>query len=201
LTDWGAHHVDISLWGMDKNGPDQGPTSVELVKAEHPCEYKDGWATRDDMYNVATSFHIKHHYADGSVLNVVNDAKDLGFGNGILFVGEKGDIFVSRGELKGSAVTEMKEKPLPEGALEKLYGGPIPKSHMQNLFDCIITRKQPISDVYTHVRAMNLCHLSNIAARFNRGFKWDPVKEEIVGDAQANAFCAREQRKGYEINV
>lgn len=26
---------------------------------------------------------------------------------------------------------------------------------------------------------------------------WDPAKEEFVGDAEANAFLAREQRKPY----
>ena len=30
-------------------------------------------------------------------------------------------------------------------------------------------------------------------------FEWDPEKEEMVGDQQAQSFVAREQRKGYEI--
>ena len=31
--------------------------------------------------------------------------------------------------------------------------------------------------------------------------KWDAAKPEIVDDAQANAFLARESRQGYEINM
>ena len=37
--------------------------------------------------------------------------------------------------------------------------------------------------------------------RLGRGLDWDPVKREIVGDAQANAFLARESRKGYETRA
>lgn len=31
--------------------------------------------------------------------------------------------------------------------------------------------------------------------------KWDPVKREIVGDPEANAFLSRKNRKGYEIKA
>jgi hypothetical protein len=48
---------------------------------------------------------------------------------------------------------------------------------------------------------LEICHLSNIAMRLGRAVKWDPVKREIVGDAQANAFLARENRKGFEIKM
>ena len=61
------------------------------------------------------------------------------------------------------------------------------------------TRTQPISDVWSHNRMLEICHLANIAMRLGRSVAWDPVKREIVGDAQANAMLARESRKGYEI--
>ena len=48
---------------------------------------------------------------------------------------------------------------------------------------------------------LETCHLANIAIRLGREVKWDPAKREIIGDDEANAFLARESRKGYEINV
>ena len=62
-------------------------------------------------------------------------------------------------------------------------------------------RKQPISDVWSHNRMLEICHLSNIAMRLGRELKWDPVKREIIGDPQANSFLSRENRKGFEINM
>jgi hypothetical protein len=46
---------------------------------------------------------------------------------------------------------------------------------------------------------LEVCHLSNIAMRLGREVKWDAAKRQIVGDAEANSFLARESRKGYEI--
>jgi hypothetical protein len=48
---------------------------------------------------------------------------------------------------------------------------------------------------------LEICHLSNIAMRLGRELKWDPIKREIIGDAQANSFLKRENRKGFEINM
>ena len=63
------------------------------------------------------------------------------------------------------------------------------------------SRKQPISDVWSHNRMLEICHLSNISMRLGRDLKWDPKKREIIDDAQANSFLSRENRKGYEINM
>ena len=48
---------------------------------------------------------------------------------------------------------------------------------------------------------MTTCHLANIAIRLGHKLNWDAEKEQIVGDAEANQWLEREQRKGYEIDV
>lgn len=74
-------------------------------------------------------------------------------------------------------------------------------SHMQNFFDCVRSRMEPQSDVFSHHRSLSNCHLANIALRLNRDLKWDPVQEAMIGDDEAQLFVARAQRKGYEITV
>ena len=74
-------------------------------------------------------------------------------------------------------------------------------SDARGRFDCVKDRGLPVSDVYSHHRAVTTCHLANIAIRLGRGIKWDPQTEQIVGDKEAQQMQAREQRKGYEINV
>ncbi|MDZ4849555.1 MAG: Gfo/Idh/MocA family oxidoreductase [Pirellulaceae bacterium] len=194
MTDWGAHHVDIASWaiGVDNTGP----KSVEGIFADHPCEFVKGMPTRSDMYNVASRFDVKCLYANDIELHILSDGK-----NGILISGDKNDLFVSRESLYGSAVDEMASKPLPEDALTKLYKGKTLGGHMANFFDCIKTREQPISDVYTHHRAMTTCHLANIAIRLGRKINWDPVTEQIVGDDEANAMQKRIARPGYEVKA
>lgn len=191
MTDWGAHHVDIAQWaiGMDNSGP----VSVQGT-ANHPVPLKDGVPTQDDRYNVADTFKVTCQFPNGVELLITSEGD-----NGILFEGTEGRFFVNRGKITGKPVENLKDNPLPEDAVAKLYKGKKPGNHMQNFFECIKDREQPISDVFTHHRSMTTCHLANIAIRLGRKIEWDAEKEEIIGDAAARQWQAREQRKGYEI--
>lgn len=197
MTDWGAHHVDIAQWAIDQQGPEQGPVSIEPIMAKHPVPYENGMPTMDDRYNAATDFDVKVMFQNGVEMHIVNSSKD---GNGILFEGTKGRFHVSRGATKGKPFEELKENPLPDGAIEEVYGGK-PTSHMENFINCVKTREKPISDVWTHHKAMSTCHLANIAIRLDKTLEWDAKAEQITNDSTAQAMQQREQRKGYEINV
>jgi hypothetical protein len=50
-------------------------------------------------------------------------------------------------------------------------------------------------------RSASLCHLGGIAVRLGRKLRWDPSKEEFVGDAEAQKWVAREMRKPYDYSV
>lgn len=194
LTDWGAHHVDIACWAIGAN--QTGPSKVTPVNFKLPVEYKDGHPTVSDRYNAATNFEI-HAAMPDDVLMVITSEGD----NGILFEGTEGRFFVNRGKITGKPVEELKDKPLPEGAIEAIYGGKVSENHTENFTAAMKSRKQPISDVWTHNRMLEICHLSNIAMRFGRALTWDPEKRQIVGDDQANAMLSRPSRKGYETQV
>ena len=194
LTDWGAHHVDIACWALGAS--DTGPSKITPVEFKLPVEYKDGNPVVDDQYNAATSFRIKVDMPNNVEMIITSEGD-----NGILFEGTEGRFFVNRGKISGKPVEDLKDKPLPEGAIEAIYGGPVSANHTANFTDAMKSRKQPISDVWSHNRMLEICHLSNIAMRLNRPLNWDAVKREIVGDAQANSFLTRETRKGYEINM
>jgi hypothetical protein len=194
LTDWGAHHVDIATWGMDKT--DTGPVSIDPVMVEHPVEFKDGYPVVGNRYNTATKFHIKAIYADGVELTIRHDTD-----NGILFEGTKGRIFVNRGKLVGKPVEDLASRPLPDGALEKVYKDKQLTDHVANFFESVTVRKQPISDVFSHHRMLTTCHLAGIAARLGRNIRWDPEKEEIIGDSIAKSFISRNNRKRFEIEM
>jgi len=188
MTDWGAHHVDIAHWALGKD--DTGPISI------------DGWGKHpndEGGYNTATQFNVKCKLEDGIELVIRH-----GPGNGLLIEGEKASIFVSRGTLKdekGDVVKSLGDNPLPDKLIRELYNGRQPTSHMGNFFACVKAKGKPVSDVWSHHRAMTTCHLANICIRLGRGLKWDPVKEQIVGDEEANGWLSRKQREKYAIKV
>ena len=170
-----------------------GPSSVRVESSKHSVPFKNGYPTLDDRYNAASEFKVVAQFPE--VEMIIRHDTD----NGILFEGDKGRIFVSRGALNGKPAEELAENPLPDDAIIKIYKVKTPTSHMANFFDCVKSREEPISDVFSHHRALSTGHLANIALRLDRELKWDPVKEAIIGDDEAQSFLKREQRKGYEI--
>ena len=197
FTDWGAHHIDCALWamGLDKFGT--GPLTVDGTNAEHPVPFKDGYPTVDNMYNTATKFDIVLKLTNGAEMHVVNESPD---GNGILFEGTKGRLHVSRGRCKGKIVEELPKDAFSAEDYNALYNGKPFEGHKENFIRCIREGGKPVSDVWSHVQALNCCHLCGISARLGREIKWDPKTEQIVGDDQAASFMSREQRKGFEIS-
>jgi predicted dehydrogenase len=201
LTDWGAHHVDIAQWAITGDEmAHSGPSKIEPVHVVHPVPFKNGYPTIDNQYNTVTAFTVRCTFPNGVEISIQDSSPD---GNGILFEGTEGKFHVGRGResLYGKPVDDLKTNPLPVGLITELYKGKKPGDHMRNFFECVKTREQPISDVYSHHRAITTCHLANIAMRLGRAITWDPQAQQIVGDKEAQKWQSREQRKGYEINV
>ena len=195
FTDWGAHHVDIASWAINQNGPGQGPMEIDGTDAKHPCEYKDGYPTRDDVYNTSHDFAVNCRF-ENDIEMVITSRGD----NGILFEGTKGRMFVNRGKITGKPIDEnWDEGQYTEEDVMRLYKGKPHEGHKNNFYRCIREGGLPVSDVFSHVQAMGTCHLAAIAARLGRKIIWDPKREKIVGDSQAAAFFARKPREGFEI--
>lgn len=213
ITDWGQHHMDIAYWGMDMEN--SGPLWVE-GEAIFPNEGKPDCYDNPDrffvkmlfpgdielLYFVAHDERYRATITSEEDVQLFNQAQlDLPetSRNGIMFIGEKGRIFVNRGGAYGKAVEELKENPLPADAI-RLYES---DDHMANFFDCVKSRKQPASTVAVAHRVLTACHVANIAIRLKRRIYWDATKEEIIGDAEAaqSIYVKRPQRPPYTIEV
>jgi predicted dehydrogenase len=190
MTDWGAHHVDIAQWGINSF-----PVAITGT-AKYPIV--------QDGYNVALDFAAQYKFANGVDMSISDKGR-----NGVMFTGELGRVFVNRGTVSGKPVEDLKNNTLPRekfvvyphdnlnrpprvGKLEAII------NHMGNFFDCVESRKTPISDVESQHRSASTCHLGNIAMKLGRSLTWDPGKEEFPNDNQANSLIRREQRAGFE---
>jgi predicted dehydrogenase len=191
LTDWGAHHVDIAHWAIDSQ-----PLTVSGTAR---------WPEVVDGYNVPIDFDVTVKYVNGVVLTI----RDTGR-NGILFTGTAGRIFVNRGDLEGAPVEALAEEPLPReqfrlypddnlsrpervGKLDAIV------NHMGNFFDCVDSRRSPLSEVMSQHRSISVCHLANIALKLGRSVNWDASREQSVDDAAADQLLTRPQRTGFEV--
>lgn len=201
LTDWGAHHIDIAMLGIVAAGQNNDPVSVDGT-ASHLVDFVDGVPLQDNIYNTAREFNLNVQFADGDVvMNVRHDVD-----NGILFEGDGGRIFVNRGKLVGKPIEDLANKPLPEDAIQKIYRGmPMEQNdraaHWSNFLHAIEHRSLPISDVHSHMKMLNVCHLAGICCRLGRKINWDQASEQIVGDEVAASMMSRPYREGFEIEM
>ncbi len=195
LTDWGAHHNDIALWGI---GSERGPESVEGKLLLKPIP---------GGYTAPAAYEATFTYANGVVHKCISTTANTVTGgpakgqpgempHGVKFEGADGWLFVTRGKIEASKPEILNDK-----FGEKELRLPVSNDHMGNFFESVKSRKQPICDAEVGHRSASVCHLAGIAVRLGRKLKWDPAKEEFVGDKEANALVAREQRKKWSYET
>lgn len=165
MANWGAHLNDIALWGagLDHTGP------VEVTgTGKYP--------PAGNLWDIIAEFDVTFRYANGVTLQCKTD-KPI-----IRWEGTEGWI-----QVKYPNDIEAQ----PEGILE---WSPGPKdtrltyktSEKRDFLDSVKSRQQPLYDVEAGHRNNSLAHLSLIAIDLGRKLKWDPAKEQFLGDAEAN---------------
>ena len=182
VTGWGAHGYDQiqCALGMDDTGPVEIWT--EGGKFDPPTYTKSESKERGDK--ICREPKVFFRYANG-VLVEPGDEATMG---GAVFYGEKGRVAIARGRCESDpdelAIDALRKRPASFN-----------DNHQKNWLDCIKSRARPIADVETGHRSATVCHLVNIARWTGRKLRWDPVKEEFVGDKDANKYLDRERRK------
>lgn len=194
MTDWGAHHNDIALWGLglERNGP-------VTVEAKPGVEMIQGGFTAFSEYAVEYTYangvtHSCHSTNANAWNGAVVDAS--GQQHGVKFEGTDGWIWVTRGKIQASD-PEFLTTPLPSNAARLSESN----DHMGNFFECVRSRKAPICEAEIGHRSASVCHLGVISLRLGRKLQWDPQAERFVHDDEANRWLARELRQPWSYDA
>jgi len=176
---WGVHHVDIGQWGHGSD--DSGPVEVEGT----------GVFPKDGLANCATSWKVRHTYADGVTMIYMDEAQSK---HGVTFQGSEGWVHVTRQGISAE----------PQSLLTSVIGRDEihlteSKGHQRNFLDAVKTRGPTICPIDVAVRTDTICHLTDICTRLGRKLRWDPQKEDFINDPEASRMLSRPMRSPWRL--
>jgi predicted dehydrogenase len=196
MTDWGAHMIDIANWAMGI----KAPSSAVSVggKFGYPADAMETPDTQQVVWAYPDYTMIWEHMLGAGR---GPEARE----HGVQFHGNEGVLVIDRAGWEVYPETDRIDKP------RQFKAAGVPRRsvrnpdyhllHVQNFVDCMRSRKRPNSDVEIGHDSMIACHLGNIAQRLGRQVKWDVERERIIGDAEAQAYVAREYRAPWKLAV
>jgi predicted dehydrogenase len=169
VLEWGSHCVDLCQWAI-------GDSMI-------PVEYnppKDGQLVATYPNGVELIFRETGWLPLGSC--PVRFEGETGW----VEAGDSGQMVLSSPELRaGRDVAEI--------------GGYPATFHVRDFLDCVKTRSLPKGNADAACKAHIACHAANIALALNRKMKYDPVKNEFVGDEEANRLRGEALREPWRI--
>ena len=179
IPDWGTHLFDTAQWANDTER--SGPVEVR----------GKGTFWDSGLYDTAKEFHLEYTYGNGVKMTV-----DHG-GTGIRFEGSEGWVESAswRKAVTASDPKILNSKIGPDEV--HLYTNP--KGEHRDFLDCVKSRKDPYFPVDIGHRISTLCHLGNIALKLDRPLKWDPKREQFIGDNEAKRMMSRPMRSPWRL--
>ncbi|HEY3967488.1 MAG TPA: Gfo/Idh/MocA family oxidoreductase [Planctomycetaceae bacterium] len=177
LLDWGAHTVDLCQWA---NQADHTiPVSFEPSDNGIICLYGNGVKLVLDF--LPTPFGDRGpNWITKLGTCPVRFVGDEGW----LETGDNGDTEVSSEALR----RDLQEKAAKVKGLDV-------SAHARNFFDCVKSRKPTEANPDVMRNSHVACHAAALSWILKRKLTMDPVKQEFVGDDEANSLCSRPARE------
>ena len=169
LGDMGQHYLDPIQYFLGKD--DTSPVSVEV---DAPQQHPDA---------VGTWRRITYTYADGCQIILDGDGADE---KAAYIEGPKGKLYPGF----RSDIPDLEKK---------LAAFPDPAPQQTDFVDAVKRRRKFALNEENGHRSATLVNMGKIALRLNRSLKFDPVKQEFIDDAGANALIYQPMRGPWTI--
>jgi predicted dehydrogenase len=197
VGDMCIHMLDMVRWMLDLGWPKRISSSGGiLVQKGGKSNISD---TQSAVFDFGDLQVVWQHRTWG-------DSPDPKYPWGATFYGDKGTLkasvngydFMPPGKseptLSGKAVILDK---YPEDKTEKdieIHVAEANRRHQLDFLKAIESRGKPVADIEEGHISTASCILANLAMKLGRTLAWDPEKQQVVGDEQANKLLRRPYR-------
>lgn len=169
LSDMGQHYIDPIQYFLGKD--DDSPVSVEID------------APQQNFDAVGTWRKITYTYADGC--KIILDGE--GTVEGVPYIdGPKGKLFPGF----KSDIPDLEKK---------LAAFPDPEPQVTDFIEAVKTRKKFALNEQNGYRSCTIVNMGLVALKLGRNLKFDPVKQEFIGDEEANKLIFPPMREPWII--
>ncbi len=192
MSDLGSHWNDLAFWALKLRAPrtieasSPMPVNPELAPASMQATYE--FDARGDMPAVKMTW-----YQGVNKPEVWTAKKIPQWGNGVLFIGDKGMLLSDYGKHVLLPEKEFAGFKPPEQFIAKSLG------HWAEWIHAAKTGS-PTTCNFEYAGWLTECnHLGNVALRSGKKLEWDPVSMKATNCPEADAFIHREYRKGWKL--
>jgi predicted dehydrogenase len=197
FADNGVHFIDIMRW---LTGDEIGPTRIAALGGRFAI---DDDRTVPDVMEGMFQFPSGHMIVFAQYETSGNRAlprqafAEFRGTEGALYVTDEGyEVLPERGgryQDDRDARMEPIRKEFAEGYAQHV------RDHTRNFLDCIKSRAKPHADVEIGHRSTSMALLANIALATESTVHWDPQREQITNNPQANELLHYEYRKPWTL--
>ncbi len=187
ITNWGVHHLDIAGWGCPEVF--HKPFEVEGT----------GTLPAEGMTDTWISWNMNLRWESGLRMGFSNS--DGPYKQGCRFIGEDGWVHVNRAGISAEPNSLLTVQRKPDDTplhASPAFDNPY-TAHTADFFQCIRTRRDPVSPVEDGQAASTIGNVCDISLRLGRKLTWDPAHDRFVGDDDANAMLSRATRSPWSI--